>query len=77
MAEIKHIYRLENFEFDNLEEAERFNEYLNIFGKLQLKELYSGYKNGVDYIIYANPEFNEKQMQQIKMGLENFVMLVQ
>ena len=65
-TEIKHIYRLENFEFDNLEEAERFNEYLNIFGKLQLKGLYSGYKNGIDYTIYANPEFNYLQMEQIR-----------
>ena len=39
MAKIKHIYRLENFEFDNLQDAERFNEYLNIFSKSQLREL--------------------------------------
>ena len=71
MAEIKHIYRLENFEFDNLKDAERFNEYLSIFRRLQLKELYLGYKNGINYRIYAKSEYNEKQMREIRYGLES------
>ena len=64
------IYEVGNFNFDNLKDAENFNRYLDIFSDEQLKELYSGFENKIDYTIYANAKFNANQMRQIRDGLE-------
>ena len=65
------IYTVGNFKFDNFKDAERFNIYLNLgyFNDEQLTKLYMGYKNKIDYTIYANPKFNVYQMGRIYTGL--------
>ena len=65
------IYTVGNFKFDNLKDAERFNIYLDLgyFNDEQLTKLYMGYKNKIDYTIYANPKFNVYQMARIYTGL--------
>lgn len=37
----------------------------------QLEELYQGKANGVDYSLFANPEFNEFQMFELRTALNN------
>ena len=61
------IYTVGNFKFDNFKDAERFNIYLDLgyFNDEQLTKLYMGYKNKIDYTIYANPKFNVYQMGRI------------
>ena len=65
------IYTVGNFKFDNFKDAERFNIYLDLgyFNDEQLTKLYMGYKNKIDYTIYANPKFNVYQMGRIYTGL--------
>ena len=65
------IYTVGNFKFDNFKDAERFNIYLDLgyFNDEQLTKLYMGYKNKIDYTIYANPKFNVYQMSRIYTGL--------
>lgn len=65
------IYTVGNFKFDNLKDAERFNIYLDLgyFNDEQLTKLYMGYKNKINYTIYANPKFNVYQMGRIYTGL--------
>lgn len=65
------IYTVGNFKFDNFKDAERFNIYLDLgyFNDEQLTKLYMGYKNKIDYTIYANPKFNVYQMARIYTGL--------
>lgn len=65
------IYTVGNFKFDNFKDAERFNIYLDLgyFNNEQLTKLYMGYKNKIDYTIYANPKFNVYQMGRIYTGL--------
>ena len=63
-------YKVGNFKFDNIEAAETFNNYFNIFNSKQLKELYKGYKSKIDYKVYANPKFDDFQMAIIREGLE-------
>ena len=67
----KITYEVGNFEFDNFKDAERFNIYLDLgyFNDEQLTKLYMGYKNKIDYTIYANPKFNVYQMGRIYTGL--------
>ena len=54
---IKTTYHVGYFEFDNLEDAEIFDKYLEVFSKEQLDVIYSGYQSKIDYTIYAKPEF--------------------
>ena len=65
------IYTVGNFKFDNFKDAERFNIYLDLgyFNDEQLTKLYMGYKNKIDYTIYANPKFNVYQIGRIYTGL--------
>ena len=70
---VKETYKVANFEFNNQEDAERFNRYLNIFNEAQLTEIYLGYKNKIDYTVYAKRKFNAWQMEEIRLGLENKV----
>ena len=46
-----------------------FDNYLNIFDDKQLNELYKGYKKGLNYKIYAKPEYDWKQMNEIRLCL--------
>ena len=71
IVEVKTTYKVNNFEFNNQKDAENFDNYLNIFDNRQLKELYDGYKKGINYKIYANPDFNAEQMELIREGLED------
>ena len=41
---VEHIYKVGTLLFDNLQDAETFDEYSKSFNKKQLKELYKGYK---------------------------------
>ena len=71
MREIKLCYKVEDFEFDNIEDAEKFNKIYDKFKtKEQLQEIYLGIKNKIDYSIYARPEFNSYKMELIRQGLE-------
>lgn len=63
-------YKVGNFEFNNQEDAGKFNSYSGIFTDEQLREIYLGYKNKIDYTVYAKEEFDEFQMAEIRFGLE-------
>ena len=72
MPKIKTCYKVNDFEFDNIENANKFNEIYNEFkNKEQLNEIYLGIKNKIDYTIYAKPEFSSHQMELIRLGLED------
>lgn len=65
---VEHIYKVGTLLFDNLQDAETFDEYSKSFNKKQLKELYKGYKSKINYKSYLNPEFDFKQMEEIRIG---------
>lgn len=54
----------------NAETLYRSVAYQHKFNEYQLDEIYKGYKNGVDAMVYAKAEYNYEQMQQIRYGLE-------
>ena len=56
---VETIYKVGKFKFDNLEDANTFDDYLVIFSDRQLKQLYLGYKNGINYKVYSNSKFDE------------------
>ena len=71
MPEIKTCYKVNNFEFDNMEDAEKFNAIYNEFkNEEQLKQIYLGIKNKINYKIYANQKFDFTQMKEIRQGIE-------
>ena len=54
----------------NAETLYRSVAYQHKFNEYQLDEIYKGYKNGVDAMVYVKAEYNYEQMQQIRYGLE-------
>lgn len=69
---VEHIYKVGTLLFDNLQDAEIFDNYSNIFNKKQLKEIYNGYLSKIDYKVYANPKFNAYQMKVIREAFEDY-----
>ena len=56
-----------NLNIDNLTKTEWFNQ----FNKGQQKEILKGLKNNVDVSVYANKKLKDKQMKEIRYGLED------
>ena len=72
MVEIEKVYRVDGFIFEDIENAEKFKSFIekNNYNKMQKNIIYSGLKNKLNVSLYANPEFNGRQMDIIFMGLE-------
>ena len=53
-----------NLTVENVENTEWYNQ----FGIYQKYEIYDGLERNVDVSIYATPEFDGEQMEEIKLG---------
>lgn len=48
---------------------EQYKEYFDKFDEAQLKTIFDGMLEGIDYEVYAKPEFSGEQMREIYIGL--------
>lgn len=56
----------------NKEQKELYNEIINkyLLDELQKEQIELGIIEGINVFIYSNPEFNNKQMKEIRLGLK-------
>ena len=73
MVEVINSYKVENFSFDKLEQAEKYEELVNKynFTPEQKEKIYEGLKDNLNVDWYAKPEFDSIQMYWIYKGLKN------
>lgn len=73
MVEVINSYKVENFHFNELTQAEKYEELVNKydFTPEQKEKIYEGLKDNINVDLYANPEFDSSQMFWIYKGLKN------
>lgn len=73
MVEVINSYKVENFHFNELTQAEKYEELVNKydFTPEQKEKIYEGLKDNVNVDWYAKPEFDSIQMYWIYKGLKN------
>lgn len=73
MVEVINSYKVENFSFNELAQAEKYEELVNKydFTPEQKEKIYEGLKDNVNVDWYAKPEFDSIQMYWIYKGLKN------
>lgn len=73
MVELIKSYKVENFIFNELSQAEKYEELVNKydFTPEQKEKIYEGLKDDVNVDWYAKPEFDSIQMHWIYKGLKN------
>lgn len=66
-------YKVENFIFNELSQAEKYEELVNKynFDQNQKEKIYEGLKDNLNVDWYAKPEFDSSQMFWIYKGLKN------
>ena len=69
--EIKNLYEVSGFTFDNKKQAEYFISLVEgkNFDEKQLKEIHEGLESGLDVSIYAKKEYKSKEMNEIRLSL--------
>lgn len=73
MVELMKSYKVENFIFNELSQAEKYEELVNKynFDQNQKEKIYEGLKDNLNVDWYAKPEFDSSQMFWIYKGLKN------
>lgn len=73
MVEVINSYKVGNFSFNELTQAEKYEELVNKydFTPEQKEKIYEGLKDNVNVDWYAKPEFDSLQMHWIYKGLKN------
>jgi hypothetical protein len=73
MVELMKSYKVENFIFNELSQAEKYEELINKydFNQNQKEKIYEGLKDNLNVDWYAKPEFDSSQMFWIYKGLKN------
>lgn len=73
MVELMKSYKVENFIFNELSQAEKYEELINKydFDQNQKEKIYEGLKDNLNVDWYAKPEFDSSQMFWIYKGLKN------
>ena len=73
MVELMKSYKVENFIFNELSQAEKYEELVNKYNFDQNKKekIYEGLKDNLNVDWYAKPEFDSSQMFWIYKGLKN------
>ena len=73
MVELMKSYKVENFIFNELSHAEKYEELINKydFNQNQKEKIYEGLKDNLNVDWYAKPEFDSSQMFWIYKGLKN------
>lgn len=73
MVELIKSYKVENFIFNELSQAEKYEELVNKynFDQNQKEKIYEGLKDNLNVDWYAKPEFDSSQMFWIYKGLKN------
>lgn len=73
MIELMKSYKVENFIFNELSQAEKYEELINKydFDQNQKEKIYEGLKDNLNVDWYAKPEFDSSQMFWIYKGLKN------
>ena len=73
MVELMKSYKVLNFIFNELSQAEKYEELINKydFNQNQKEKIYEGLKDNLNVDWYAKPEFDSSQMFWIYKGLKN------